>query len=68
MEEGVEDLSNKKLKEKASNLVIPIITYGDIYLLRNIQCKVKVKIDINNTVSNNNLVTDNSILIVFIRK
>jgi len=68
MEEGVKDLSNKKLEEKASNLVIPIITYGDIYLLRNIKCKVKVKIDINNTVSNNNLVTDNSILTVFIRK
>ena len=68
MEEGVKDLSNKKLREKAFNLVIFIIICGDIHLLKNIQCGVKVKIDINNTVSNNNLVIDNSILAVFIRK
>ena len=68
IEEGVKDLSNKKLKEKASDLVILIIVCGNIHLLSNIQCDVKVKIDINNIVSNNNLVKDNSILIVFIKK
>ena len=68
MEEGVENLSNKEFKEKASNLIIFIIVYRNIHLLNNIQCDVKVKIDINNTIGNNNLVKDNSILVVFIKK
>ena len=68
MEEGVEDLFNEELEEKASDLVILIMVCGNIYLLSDIQCDVKVKIDINDTVSNNNLVKDNSILVVFIKK
>ena len=36
MEEGVENLSNKKLKEKAFNLIILIIVYRNIHLLSNI--------------------------------
>lgn len=51
MEEGVEDLSDKELEEKASDL-----------------CDVKVEIDTSETVGNNNLVKDSSILAVFIKK
>jgi hypothetical protein len=36
IEEGVEDLSNKELEEKASNLVILIIVCRNIHLLSDI--------------------------------
>jgi len=36
MEEGVEDLFNEELEEKASDLVILIMVCGNIYLLSDI--------------------------------